>query len=348
MLISFSLCFNSVLLLPMCDFDFAKWGQSFGLKDTTLVKLEKEDLITGDVISDITDEDILKLKITIGESKKLQKAVQSLKPKVSTLPDPSPAAVSPQDVQAGNPHPEITLKTIAANTDIDDDLSFLKDILRLKSANSESKGEKPLYIKDFVFGPLKQIIDSSSDDDEELFSSKTKKVVLKQRPKIDEFNLKPEEWAGANFRILRLICQREGITCQTLLDYIDYSINVADYLQTFAHPQVLRFDKNHRKQVAQYSKRWNDVDPHLDRLFLHVLPTKRQVRPQQKTKPQRFYDNFGNEICTKFNTTSGCTFPQCKYRHVCYIKGCWSTNHGRSNHGETVAPRFAADKNTDY
>lgn len=337
----------------MCEFELVDWGGKFALKDSTLDKLKKEDLTTEDLIAEITDEDILRLKLTIGESRKLLRAIQHLRD-VGAKADNTDRAAG-----GAGPTEYATLKSLASSgatdqqTDDKAELAFLKDLLNFKAIKDTVlvKGEKPLFIKDFLFSPLKTSNESSSDDDEEIALTKSKKLVLKHKVKFDEYNLKPEEWAGASFRILQTLIQREGTVNQTVTDYIQYSISVCDYLQTFSHTQVYKFDKNHRKEVAQQSKRWVDINPHLDRLFLHVLPVRRSnptIPTQPKQKVQRYYDNYGNEICTKFNSQTGCSYSTCKYRHVCCVRGCWSTKHGRVTHPESAAPRYSANKEQEY
>lgn len=119
------------------------------------------------------------------------------------------------------------------------------------------------------------------------------------------------------------------------------SIYVSDYLQVFSAPNVYKFDDKHRKQVADKKKGWLEIDPHLDRLYLHAKGTAKKQSPSQK---QRFSGKKGGsnqEICKKFNSSGGCDLEGCKFGHFCSVKGCHSPRHNRTTHNDNVPPRFA-------
>lgn len=356
------------ILMAGC-FDLDTWCKDNLLKDSTAAKLKSQDLDTLEILTEIPEAAFVSLDLSAGESWKLSKATRRLRSGDGGHDgDEKPEVKStgkPKVQQDGGPVPfdldqPITLRSLSNQPDLArrvDALGFgfLQDALNIRGAQSSAelklKGEKPLVIKDFWFSPVLEEDSSSDSEEESIVSNKHSKLVLKKdrKSKFDFHRLSAEEWAAANFRVLKHLLSVQEVEDDVIKDYVNYSIYICDYLQVFQRSNVYKFDDKHRKNVAKDSlnKKWLDIDPHLDRLYLHTKSNPKkdyQAGEGGKGKSKRggrVVDASGHDICKKFNSKLGCDLEGCKFFHVCSVRNCNSSRHTRLTHNENVPPRFA-------
>ena len=100
-------------------------------------------------------------------------------------------------------------------------------------------------------------------------------------------------------------------------------------------------DREYRKLQASLKFRWGTDVQHLSNIHLQVRDKPAAQGSQQKKIPgpykpvktgQARPEGQGRpEICRNFNSPKGCSFAECKFKHICIIPGCKQV-HSALNH----------------
>ena len=320
----------------MSDFKVAEWASSNGLTAKTCSILEKEELVTEDALETMTPDQIDSLSLTMGQTNLLKKAIRGLHHALPAQKDDKPPVTTKSLAQ----DEEVT-KLLATLKD-----SHLKDLLELTQDHTEPSvtGElfhgataKPKYllIPDHVSFPKS----TDTEEETELFSSGSKRVLLKSaktKPKVENVTL--PQWISANGRILLKLIAK-GCDMQTVKDYLQYNIELGDYLQTCTQSSVLILDDAHRRAVSDQSKRYSEVDAHHRYFYLERKPaavnTSKATYRSQKKPSQAMYDADGQELCRLF-----AKYGSCKYGDSCKFI------HQRSPVSDDLPPRFRQQTGT--
>ena len=216
---------------------------------------------------------------------------------------------------------EVSLKDLSKNKDLEAALYLLKgshlDFLdnqqnTSRTDNQQIQGKlplKPLYlIPDFVSKPNASASNSSDRD-------KAKKVE----------DITAAQWISANSKIL-LKLVADGMDQDEVQQYLKYTGKVGDYLQMAEVSSVMLLDNEHRRQVHEEGRQWDNIDS--DKVYFFLKAQSAQPSFKQKFKQQATDEN-GRPICIRFNKGI-CHMSFCKYSHVCLIcKG----DHPKMQHG---------------
>ena len=345
-------------------FNVEEWCAAQGLNSSTQAVLETEQLDCVLALETLSRDDVLSLRLPLGQRNLLIKAVMGLHVSTDSLPKPDLASQADvAHVQAKT----VTTKTLARDKELTElaksmQEASLKDLLSLADIEKESVPEqqasksgektKALLIPDFVSKP-KGLLD---DDDEDIelamagFQSRgQKRLVLKgkNKPRVDEVTL--PMWVSANARILQQLVEQESDESQLrrlLKTYLNYTAQVGDLCQLYTTTSVMVLDDVHRHDQATEAKPWNDVTLHSMIYHLEKKQARSKETPSRaKQRAPRAYDADGREICISYNSNAGCTYPQCKYSHVCMVSGCnekhpLTQHHQRAPAADQVPPRF--------
>jgi hypothetical protein len=206
--------------------------------------------------------------------------------------------------------------------------SLMNDILCLDDAVTNDRGEKPLLPVNFVSTPRGVVI----DHDQIVTTDKDGNLKLKpskHRPTPDKISF--GQWTAANARILAKLIPR--FSAQDLSDYLDYTHMIGDLLTQFTNSSVFSLDYDHRVQVNQSGKRWNDINCTLEVYTLkkrddsgssHVYTpsgvagggasSNAQLQSQPRKNMSR--PRVGGGICWDYNSKEGCSYGDgCRYIH---------------------------------
>lgn len=191
---------------------------------------------------------------------------------------------------------------------------------------------KCLLIPDFVTKPTASL---GHKEDREL----VKGVVLRAKLKPNAEEVSTPQWITANARILlRLI--DDGLDMAAIKRYLRYTAKVGDYLQVSETSSVMLLDNDHRSQVFEEDRAWDNIDG--DKRFFYLEKNRPAGLPISKPKPRnkQATDSAGKTICFKYNSPGGCQLTYCKFSHTCIVPGC-SGEHSKQQHpsGDTP-PRF--------
>ena len=156
-------------------------------------------------------------------------------------------------------------------------------------------------------------------------------IVVKsgpRKPKLE--NLTLSQWSIANLAIIYKLVGENKLGGGSMLDYLSYTTKVYQLVQRFSLPSVLLYDQEYRKLQASMNFWWGTDVQHLHTLCLQARD-KPVMHGAQNSKKPGMQKPGGNRsdrskrdtpICRNFNSTKGCSHPNCNYRHECIVPGC--------------------------
>ena len=178
-------------------------------------------------------------------------------------------------------------------------------------------------ICDFVTNTVEEEVVIGGQGDQQIIVKSGPK-----KPKLEALTL--SQWSIANLSILYRLVGEEKLAGQSLMDYLSYTTKVYQLVQRFSLISVLLYDREYRRLQATMGFRWGTDVQHL-----HTLHLQQRDRPVVQnslgaTKQKLGVQNLGQKrgdkrdigICRNFNTVKGCTYPTCKFKHVCIVPGC--------------------------
>ncbi|MEW8544941.1 MAG: hypothetical protein AB2693_15555 [Candidatus Thiodiazotropha sp.] len=167
-----------------------------------------------------------------------------------------------------------------------------------------------------------------------------KQIIVKSGPKKPRLeNLTLSQWSVANLSILYKLVGDNKLSGTALMDYLSYTTKVYQLVQRFSLISVLLFDREYRRLQASMGFRWGTDVQHLHTLFLQPrdkpaaqgnLSKKGISNGQNSGKPNKDKPKE-KPVCRNFNTQKGCSFPNCSFRHVCLLPGCFQ-QHSAQTH----------------
>ena len=146
-----------------------------------------------------------------------------------------------------------------------------------------------------------------------------------RKPKLE--TVSPMQWCAANLKIMVDLLRERTLTQRSVMDYIAYTIKVAELANKFTWLSVLQYDQTYRRMQQMHQFRWASDSPHLTSVYLVPRvtvakgPSVKAPRPH-KTAP----------ICRNFNRGE-CAFSDCKYQHICSLPNCGKP-HPQSSHSQ--------------
>lgn len=232
-------------------------------------------------------------------------------------------AVNNQPLPSNRDH-EVTLKDLSKDKDLETALSFLKgshlDFLDKQPAHTSTadqhniQGKSLFLIPDFISKPNASYTSNTERD-------KVKRVE----------DVTAAQWISANSKILMKLIT-EGMEMLDVQRYLRYTIKVGDYLQMAETSSVMLLDNEHRRQVQEEGRQWDNIDS--DKVYFYLKAQSAGPAPKQKFK--QVTDENGKPICLRYNK-GACYMSFCKYAHVCLVcKG----DHPKVQHGvgQSVTP----------
>lgn len=205
------------------------------------------------------------------------------------------------------------------NTDGADKLLRAQDTVNARIGQlGEQKSKKFLAIPDFITSCDGLALEEEED---ELVTKKGLSFKLQgRRKKIEPGEVTIAQWLSANIAILEQLTPL--FTTQELGDYYTYTRQVGDLLQIYTSQSVFLLDHEHRKEVHRSGKRWNNVSGHQERFYLVRLKGSGGNAGVVSTPTGGKKRNRFAHPCLRFNSDEGCSNENCKFLHVCSVKGC--------------------------
>ena len=163
-------------------------------------------------------------------------------------------------------------------------------------------------------------------------------VIVKsgsKKPRLE--NLTLSQWSLANLAILYCLVNDHKLQGSSLMDYLSYTTKIYQLVQRYSLVSVLLIDREYRKLQTMIKFRLGTDVQHLSNIHLQSRD-KPVVQGNQSKKvlpPNRPSKNGRNRsetaVCRNYNSQKGCTFTDCKFRHVCILPGC-NQSHSALNH----------------
>jgi hypothetical protein len=214
----------------------------------------------------------------------------------------------------------------------------------LNSLPRQSAGEGQLYLPVNFLSHIRGT-GSSRTEDEELFKTEggASLYLSTGGRKVAPEKLNQGLFFGANARILaRLI---PNLTPEIAV-YLDYLRQIGDLLVNYTSQSVYCLDHEHRFEVIELSKAWNEINP---MLALNTLKkkevnnvsssassassSKSSVGKNSPKSDKSEVKTYGAlPICWQWNQPEGCKYPSCRYHHKCNIEGCGQAHPAWKHH----------------
>ncbi|CAH1784559.1 unnamed protein product [Owenia fusiformis] len=160
-------------------------------------------------------------------------------------------------------------ETLAQN---DNSGAGARDVGMKETPHEPTKG-KPLLIPDFVTKSYR------AEPEVPLFKAGSGVLAWQpsKNPKISVEKVTVAQWTAANGRIMKKLL-KDGISYETLMDYIEYTTKVGDYLQQYTVSSVMILDDVHRRYVAEENVAWSDVNKHFKDHYLVSIQEPSRVK----------------------------------------------------------------------
>ncbi len=325
------------------EFDFAKWGLASRLTSTTLQHLDNEELSNLESLKSLTRENILELKLSIGQRNALVSALKAFqqpavqKPNVINWDGGSDARLTNKDLIKDRDLNEL-VKGLS-DIHLKDYLTVNEEIMKGTPDNEKSKGEKLYVIPDFITKPRS----STQATETQIFGEGDTQVVMRSRARPPPEQVTLPQWIAAQARILKKLIDDGRAGMQEVQAYLDYTSQVGDLTQTYTVPSVMLMDDAHRRRQNSGGTPWDTVSFHDMFYHLEKRATHQPIRKQSNSANggagrSRQVDETGVPICINFQHPSGCKFPNCRFAHSCIVPGC-KEKHPQYQHMEQP-PRF--------
>lgn len=217
--------------------------------------------------------------------------------------------------------------TRTENPTVNSQVSWNDPQIHLSSAAGKST---PSYfdICDFVQTSVEEEVVLGGQGDQQ--------IVVKSGPKKPRIeNLTLSQWSVANLAILYKLVGENKLQGPAMMDYLSYTTKIYQLVQRFSLVSVMLYDREYRKLQASLNFRWGTDVQHLSNIHLQA----REKPAAQSSQPKKPFVPFKpaktgqgkQEICRNYNSQKGCSFAECKFKHVCIIPGCKQT-HSALNH----------------
>lgn len=131
-----------------------------------------------------------------------------------------------------------------------------------------------------------------------------------------------------------------GSSFKDIQDYLSYTVKISELIETYTLMSVLSYDDQYRRLQHEYNFRWGSDSQHLHTRFLkrrEVVSANNSTRPPVARFSTTTSSNSASPICKQYNTPNGCTWPNCKFSHICIVPGCGKP-HSQPNHVPPAPP----------
>jgi len=213
--------------------------------------------------------------------------------------------------------------------------TVLRDLLGINECQQSKQGEGLFLPVNFV-----SHVRGARGEEEEILQTPTgsRLYLSPSGKKITPEKLNQGLFFGANARILaRLV---PNLTPELAL-YLDYLRQLGDLLLNYTSTSVYCLDHEHRHEVLESGRPWNEINSSLQLNWLKrkdavspnpTLPPRVQGRPNSLFARNALASK-SQIICYLFNSPEGCPFgSSCKFLHKCSVEGC-TESHSALKHG---------------
>jgi hypothetical protein len=265
------------------------------------------------------------------------------------LPSYMPALLGTQNI----PSRMSTTQTLARDSMLQSQFagyhnSVLRDYGNINNLPRMPAGEGLLYLPVNFLSHIRGSGTRGSEDEELLKTESGSKLYFAHSPKkIGPEKLTQGLFFGANARILARIIPN---LTQEVAVYLDYLRQIGDLLINYTSQSVYCLDHDHRFQVIELARPWNQIDP---TLCLNTLKKKdhassnsssgsstvtnasKSVASNSSTKSEGKTDSksYGSlPICWQWNQPEGCKFQNCRYHHKCSVDDCGGPHPAWKHH----------------
>ena len=223
--------------------------------------------------------------------------------------------------------------------------SVLRDYSNINSIPRLNAGEGQLFLPVNFISHIRG--SGSRTEDEELMKTESGASLYLSTSntsrKVVPEKLNQGLFFGANARILaRLI---PSLTPEIAI-YLDYLRQIGDLFVNYTSQSVYCLDHEHRFEVVELGKAWNEINP---MLALNVLKKKdlnhvsSASAVSSGSKPAVGHKSAKSDksdtksygvlpICWQWNQPEGCKYPVCRYHHKCNVEGCGGPHPAWKHH----------------
>ena len=212
---------------------------------------------------------------------------------------------------------------LASSTDasnITSQVSWNDPQIHLSSAAGKSTSSY-LDICDFAQSCVEEEVVLGSHGDQQF--------IVKSGPKKPRLeNMTLSQWSVANLAILYKLVGENKLQGPALMDYLSYTTKIYQLVQRYSLVSVMLFDREYRKLQASLNFRWGTDVQHLSNIHLQAREKPVAQGNQSRKGPLPFKQNRSGpnkseiQVCRNFNSQKGCSFTDCKFKHICIIPGC--------------------------
>ena len=179
-------------------------------------------------------------------------------------------------------------------------------------------------------------VQSSIEEEVVLGSQGDQQIIVKSGPKKPRIeNLTLSQWSVANLAILYKLVGENKLQGSELMDYLSYTTKIYQLVQRFNLVSVMLYDREYRKLQAGLKFRWGTDVQHLSNIHLQARDKPAAQGGQQKKVSPPFKSGKNvqvkQEICRNYNSQKGCSYAECKFKHICIIPGC-KQSHSALSH----------------
>ena len=170
-------------------------------------------------------------------------------------------------------------------------------------------------------------VQTSIEEEVVLGSQGDQQIIVKSGPKKPRIeNLTLSQWSVANLAILYRLVGENKLQGPELMDYLSYTTKIYQLVQRFSLVSVMLYDREYRKLQAGLKFRWGTDVQHLSNIHLQARDKPAAQGGQQKKVMPPFKSGKNvqvkQEICRNYNSQKGCSYVECKFKHICIIPGC--------------------------
>ena len=153
--------------------------------------------------------------------------------------------------------------------------------------------------------------------------------------KIPQERLTPGQYMEGSLRILRAMVTEDAAQLDTVMDYINYLIQINVFAQSFQWTNIMNYDRIYREEQFANGFRWGSGSAFLMTSLLQkpIDPVNLEVTKGKQKLPQIKDPKSGKPVCQKFNGRLGCTLVACRFAHVCMV--CFA-DHPQVNHNAST------------
>jgi hypothetical protein len=281
------------------------------------------------VITLLTESDIDKLGLSLGQTKLFQRAVANYKVSVGSPVD----GVTVGLAQLGIHGPKVDSNIQTGPQGVMSQGSFGGASGVAGSSGVPVPQVHPIFMPEIYLGLntqgeetdfldipkfAAQIINPKDREEQTVCTTDGGELVFKTKggpKKLALESVSPTLWLGANAKIMYSLLAKEELQVCEIPQYLAYTVQISHYAQTKDWISVLKYDNEYRRLQATYKFPWGSNIQHLSNFTLVEKP-KGWPKTAQNQNGQFKGQKKGTDVCMLFNTGK-CRFNPCKFKHCC-------------------------------